>query len=491
MTVQCAEVCGVKVQPRDNATSGLARLGITLSLLPPLTLLCGFTTIHPGRKYGEYTMESQLSQSSCGAQVGDCIRGNAPRTSTAPDDAGLQPQGDNAGSSDSETSNINIERISATPYAVGSTLIATRHKPHEPFGIGYSTGGPPMLENWKTLSQRELCCTRLPLGGQTVCEDQITLTITNVIRIGFNKAAQLVVVNKTMIAKIFDPLYYRNYDEYGRVNVVYDADSDYSREAVAYEQLQKSTAAKEVTPAFYGTWTIHVNTLLPDGKQYKKYTRQVPLILMEYIHGETMPNIDVENLPEQTRSHLLKRILDVDIIIFHAGVDNSDYCPRNIMITGLPDHSAGDAPDGLAVKAIDFNVAIVRHHPRAHENQWKRKIDEEREAWLPKLLSPMVRWYSGIDEFSTYGWCPSGEGEAELWLLEQYWNDERYIPVNWDPSNPNDRPRLVELESDSETSVDSGLGMDMIVEKGEEGEEGDRGSGVELDDHSASAVQSL
>lgn len=230
-----------------------------------------------------------------------------------------------------------------------------------------------------------------------------------------------------------------------------------------------------------------MNTLLRGGKQHKKHTREVTLILMEYIRGETMPNIGVQKLPEQTRSYLLKRILDVDMIILHAGIDNSDYCPRNIMITGLPAQSVGDALDSLDVKAIDFNVAIVRRHPGSHNYDMKREIDKEREAWFPKLLSPMVRWYGSIQKFSTYGWCPDGEGEPELWLREQYRDDERYIPVIWDPSKFNVWPKLVALESGSETSVDSGLGLDMVAEKGEEG---DRKSSVELDDHSASTVQS-
>ena len=432
-------------------------------------------------------MEAQLLQPISEAQASDRACSNDHCPSAAPDDTGSPSQSAGAEQSDTETSDINFEETPVVPYVVGLTLTGTRHAPPEPFGWRYTTENPPMVENCDSLSQAELCCMRLPLGGQTIQDDQITLTITDIIRAGFNTGAQLVVVNETMVAKIFDPLCYRDYDyDIGSINVVYDADGDYSREAAAYEQLQKSSAAREVTPAFYGTWTIPVDTQLRDGDQLQKHTRQVPLVLMEYVRGDTMRNVDARALTEQIRSCILEKVIDNDIVIFHAGIDNPDTSPRNIIIAGLQANPEDNVPDGITVKEIDFNIATVRRHPGCHNYQMVREVDEERAVWLPKLQSPMIRWFSGMEDFAGDGWCPGEEGEPELWLWEQYHNDERYIPVIWDPSQPDARPQRVEFESGSETGVDSGLGLDMVVEKGEEG---GKESSVEVPDHSVSAVQ--
>ncbi|KAI4702478.1 hypothetical protein J4E81_002842 [Alternaria sp. BMP 2799] len=390
--------------------------------------------------------------------------------------------------SESDSYDTAIQLPLKLPYVVGFTTTATRHQPPEPFGVRYETDCPLSLpwENRKSQSKAEYCALR------HVCDDQSfevvkTLKITAVIRTGQNRGAQLVVINDDMVAKIYDPLYYEDVNEYGGdEDVVYDAFSDYSREAAAFHQLQKSPAAREVTPAFYGTWTILVDTHIHNGGETQKRKRQVPLILMEYVRGATMRDIDARALPEQTRSCLLKKILDVDMVILHAGVDNSDFCSRNIMITSLPTQSAGDAAGGFSVKAIDFNIAIVRRHPKCHNYKMISEIDEERKAWLPKLSSPILRWFNSVQDFAWDDWCPSGDGEPELWLWEQYRDDERYIPIIWDPSNPDVRPEYVELGSGSETSVDSGLGLDMVVEKGEEG---GKKSSVEVEDHSVSAVQ--
>jgi hypothetical protein len=64
-----------------------------------------------------------------------------------------------------------------------------------------------------------------------------------------------------MVAKIFDPLYHSALNECGYPDdVVVDADGDYYREAATFEQLQLSPEAKAVTPAYYGTWAMEVET---------------------------------------------------------------------------------------------------------------------------------------------------------------------------------------------------------------------------------------
>ena len=149
----------------------------------------------------------------------------------------------------SDLSGTDISLARRTPYTVGFTTIATRHEPHEPFGMGYVGKGPPIWGDRDALPQADYCLSNPSIGGKMLYQDTKVLKITAVIRA--SQGAQLVVVNNDMVAKIYDPLFY---DESNacRDDVVFTANSDYCREAAAYEELQKSPAAREVIPAFYG-----------------------------------------------------------------------------------------------------------------------------------------------------------------------------------------------------------------------------------------------
>jgi hypothetical protein len=87
------------------------------------------------------------------------------------------------------------------------------------------------------------------------------LTMTYIIRTGRDRGAQMVVVYCTMVAKIFDPLYYSAPNECGYPDdVVVDADGSYCRQAATFQQLLPSSEAKAVTPAYFGTWSREVET---------------------------------------------------------------------------------------------------------------------------------------------------------------------------------------------------------------------------------------
>jgi hypothetical protein len=134
-----------------------------------------------------------------------------------------------------------------------------RHHPAEPFGIVYDTPMPSEHARWKDLFQVEYCISRPPLGGLMDPCIQKYLTITSIIRTGRDRGAQIVVVYCTMVAKIFDPLYYSAPNECGYPDdVVVDADGDYCCEAATFQQLLLSSEAKAVTPAYFGTWSLEV-----------------------------------------------------------------------------------------------------------------------------------------------------------------------------------------------------------------------------------------
>ena len=384
-------------------------------------------------------------------------------------------ESDSASNSTSVSTRIPYPELSGTdiglarklPYSVGFTTIATRHKPHHPYEKDYEADGSPVLENRKTVSQWDSRLLSPTISGKMLYQDTKALEITAIIRAGCKRGAQLVIVNNDIVAKIYDPLYYDDSDEFGfETDVVDKACSDYRTEAAAYQELQKSPAAQEVIPAFYGTWVIHVDTLKREGDQVWKYTRQVPLMLIEYVRGDTMIDINPLVLSEALRTSLMKKVMEIESIIFYAGVNHSDIHPRNVIIAGPPSHKSHDTPDELFVKVIDFNTSEIRRHPGYHLAEIQEKIQEGMDAWFPKLPSPFMRFYRSLDDFACRGWCPNDDPELDdhvssLWLWKQIKDDERYIPVIWDPTDPWTRPKYVKFRHTSPSSSDSGVNVDM------------------------------
>jgi hypothetical protein len=115
------------------------------------------------------------------------------------------------------------------------------------------------------------------------------MTITSIVRAAYHRGAKLIEVNDTMVAKLYDPLYYPRFNECGGMkDSVQNAESDYSCEAVAYQVLQNSPAAQAVTPKYFGTWIAEIETPVGKFGAQTKHTRQVQLILVECLRGQCM-----------------------------------------------------------------------------------------------------------------------------------------------------------------------------------------------------------
>ena len=369
--------------------------------------------------------------------------------------------------SESEDSDYDSNLKPKLPYVEGCKINIAKHEPPTPFGPGYDTKPPPMQEKWATLSQAEYCLSCSPTEGRTVPGESQCLTITSIIRTGYDRGAQLVEVNRTMVAKIYDPLYYSGFDEFGgrKQNVVQIAEGDYSREAAAYEKLQSSTAASAVTPAYFGSWTTEVETVVGKPGQQTTHKRQVRLILIERLHGECMDWVAPCYLRKAVRSLILKKALHAEAIIYQSGINHRDFAPRNIMIlgTGYDDPYIAVKDIKVDVKLIDFNFARILHHPHYVKRRYMASPEED--EWFPKLQSPIVRFYGRMMDFSTAGWCSNEDEEAERWLWKHFHNDPRYIPVIWDPIKSSDRPRHQERRS-AENSSDSGISVSSGQSKG-------------------------
>jgi hypothetical protein len=106
----------------------------------------------------------------------------------------------------SEDSDWDPDQKPCLPYRKGFVISALRHEPPEPFGMRYNTKTPAEQKGWKNMSQTEYCVSRPPLEGRTVEGVRQSLCITSTLRTGHHRGAQIVVVDKTMVAKIYDPL---------------------------------------------------------------------------------------------------------------------------------------------------------------------------------------------------------------------------------------------------------------------------------------------
>lgn len=168
------------------------------------------------------------------------------------------------------------------------------HKPPGPFGFHYDTDSPPEQVGWEDMSQVAHCYSRPPREDQTFPDINNCLTITSTIRIGSNRGAQIFVVDRTKVAKIYDPLYYPPYNEYGnKENVFVNADEDHSRETATFEQLQQSPEVMAVIPNYHGSWTMDMETPLGSShSEQSTHSRPVRFIIMERLNGDCMIDID-------------------------------------------------------------------------------------------------------------------------------------------------------------------------------------------------------
>jgi hypothetical protein len=240
-----------------------------------------------------------------------------------------------------------------------------------------------------------------------------------------------------MVAKIYDPLYYKFFNDYGyKENVLWTVDGDYSREAAAYLELQKSPSTIEVTPRFYGTFTMDVETCTE--------RRQVPFILIELVRGTTMLKTKPGSLLEDVRSAILKKAIYAESVISHADILHNDFCPRNVIVLNFdcskPDNTLAHI-ERAKVKIIDFNTSEVRSHT-SHKHQAYLQRKHKVRTCYAQLPSPIVRHRELFHEF--HGWISGRDGEVEKWLWQQFHDDDRFRPVVWESQDPDITPKCAD-----------------------------------------------
>ncbi|KAI0971111.1 hypothetical protein F4678DRAFT_433768 [Xylaria arbuscula] len=338
------------------------------------------------------------------------------------------------------------------PYLPGFVINAMEHEPPPASGRGYppKTRRDPPEDYINRMTQTSHVLDYPPQDTRwthSAPPRTATLTIMERIPNGRDRRAKLVVCrvlvnghhqSYTAVAKIYDALYYSPEDSL-EAYVTMHADRDYSWEALAYVSLQtpKHPQKPGFVPEYYGSWTFDL-TLTRQGKAHK---RSIRLILIEHIRGTSISKLytckhpdsqpDAFHFPEAYRLDILAEIYEGVAKQLHAGINQCDVAPRNVMLVPSPQEgmTSRAAP---RVVLIDYNQATVFKHTKiallgyGNEDQ-------------PLPLNPaQYYWDYPLDEFR--GWYPAewNLGEQGLksyqdWLLARFIrNHTDFAPIEKD-----------------------------------------------------------
>ncbi|KAF2623894.1 hypothetical protein BU25DRAFT_349111, partial [Macroventuria anomochaeta] len=198
------------------------------------------------------------------------------------------------------------------------------------------------------------CLAHPPAEGCTSFDDTCSFTVTSGIRTGENLGAQLVLTDTGLVAKIYDPLFYSFQDQDFQdleVDVATAADSEYSIEAAAYSELQGTSVEGCITPEYNGSWTLNVTGDIQD----EHITRQVRLVLVEYVPGVRMADFEPHSLTPEVRRDIMVKVIEADYDIRRAGVRHDDISPRNIIFSKRPN----TANRNFRIRLVDFGHSTV------------------------------------------------------------------------------------------------------------------------------------
>jgi hypothetical protein len=250
------------------------------------------------------------------------------------------------------------------------------------------------------------------------------------------QGAQVVVVNDSMVAKIYDPLFY-DPENCGMIDAVLAANGEYSREAAAYTHLQRYPNLGDILPTYFGGYTTQMTAKTTIEGRSITYGYPVHMIIVEHVRGRCMRGAR-KRVPELARYAIFKQCMDADVRLRHAGVRHDDVCPRNVILVGTD----FETPN-VQVKIIDFGQSIIFYHPRYKYKDVVAHLEERARKWdlLKRLPGPLYYWWHQMNDF--IGWFPDKDGDdsvADAWMWNEFGHNDRHIPCKWDPEKPDIRP---------------------------------------------------
>ncbi|KAF2846187.1 hypothetical protein T440DRAFT_472040 [Plenodomus tracheiphilus IPT5] len=351
----------------------------------------------------------------------------------------------------------------ATPYTIGSRFTARRHRPPPVDYEGHTDG--TNRGDLNDASHLDWCLSHPPKTGGIITEEYCDIEVARPIRTGVDYGAQVVLLRDGLIAKIFDPLFYRFHDQHDwappknprKRNVTLITDDEYLVETAAYTHLTKAGVVGNLTPAYHGSWVFDV----PVNIKGESRSRQVHMILLEYVAGTRMLDINPQDLTQAERENIMFKAIEAETDLALAGVRHGDFEPRNIILCpSTPsstdeDASANSSPvadPNLRICIIDFADSGIFSTPDGQPSKLKNR-------------NPLFQW-SEPDVWTDYGWLPHYK-EAQDWLWRMWSDggkDGKYVAVEKHPDQYGIRLKEANSTSNASEALQAESGATMALD---------------------------
>ncbi|KAH7032681.1 uncharacterized protein B0I36DRAFT_361459 [Microdochium trichocladiopsis] len=350
------------------------------------------------------------------------------------------------------------------PYRPGYKFSARPHKPPAAFWHRDSPRtGPYADEIWlQSVTRMEAVLRNPPLEAKGTSHRvlrshrTITLKITKIL--GGKKdyddvyvavctvsghSTRYLNLPSTVVAKIYDLVYYSLRRKNAYLNAAHKADGDYSREAAVHERLSStkttsssSSTSPSFTPTYYGAWTFDVAVSYPAVPKVE--SRAVRLLLMEYISGPSLDRVWRKYLwqlfipsAEEYRMTIWAAVLDAQARLAACGVKHRDEALRNIVICPGPAETSDGSLDIVKQKLlppprvveIDFEKSGLRPLPGGRDSRPENPIDRE---WVARAFTELGGWLPY--------WYHHDASRRRRWLVRQFGGEKReaYRPIKQD-----------------------------------------------------------
>ncbi|PYI25502.1 hypothetical protein BP00DRAFT_440714 [Aspergillus indologenus CBS 114.80] len=244
------------------------------------------------------------------------------------------------------------------------------------------------------LSPVERCLKRTPLPGNEG-DDTISLEVTGTLQAGDGHNSQVLTVEvldstspslsrkgTSLVAKIYDPLYFD--DDDGYLDPFRCMDKYYTHEANAYPALRELQGRG--IPTYFGSYTL---SLPVDDDR----SRAVRMILIEYVPGVTMADAQPGDFSQGDRQTIMKEIVDLE------------SRPRNVILRSPAASSDDDGDQQFRVVFVDLAHALFN---RRRDDPLTLTLN----YFLGEYISPLLRWKnsrrlaSPFEDWVDWEWDP-------------------------------------------------------------------------------------
>lgn len=234
---------------------------------------------------------------------------------------------------------------------------------------------------------------------------------------------------KRLVAKIYDPLYF--FDDNGYFDPFLCVESRYVNESATY--LRLSDLQGTWIPEYYGSFSLQFAV---QGTSTKRCVR---LILIGFIPGHSMREMEPKSLSQYDRQGIMKRLIDFDTMLYSRNIVYVDKHPRIIILT-TPELRQ---PKHRRIVFIDFGCVRFRRNCA-----YPPDAEIESKMFAGTCVSPLLRWHKTVPgsfmadffEWIDWDWQPWLETECAStagWIFDEM--RDKFLP-KWLIQPPEDLP---------------------------------------------------